>query len=189
MWRVIATLLVLVVASSCTGGPFGIRPVVSVPAETISPPARGRQIDVRAAALWDEDWQLDTYDANLVLAGLLPVRVAVTNVSGRPLDLGKLRFDLRNSQSRRQQWIKAAAAIRALERVYGVRVGSQLGRRRTRADFVATELPRTGTLAAGTSVQGIVYFVLREAGPVPMSMDLRVRMAGDDLHVALPASQ
>ena len=81
---VISLLLFLV---SCAGAPFRVSPRVEVPVDTIHPSASSSKLELRAEVL-SEDEIVKLFDGNLLLAGIIPIRVALTGTAEGPeLDL------------------------------------------------------------------------------------------------------
>src|SRR4249919_380696 len=77
---VTTVLLVLtaIMAGGC-GAPFNIKTRADMPAPNYAAPASAGAVTLNAQALLDEDLLFDTFDANLILAGVLSVRVKLTS--------------------------------------------------------------------------------------------------------------
>src|ERR1044072_6884560 len=85
----ISVLLVTLVITGCGGKPFEIRerpfkikegreaPLVNIAR------AKSDQIEIEAEAIRDEDYLYETFNANLILAGVLPIRLELVNRGDR----------------------------------------------------------------------------------------------------------
>src|SRR5216683_2333684 len=78
--------LVAVAAFGC-GKPFNVKTQPDLPPANYSNSATADNISVQAKALTDEDFLYDTFDANLLLAGILPVRIMLTSSGAENVDL------------------------------------------------------------------------------------------------------
>ena len=87
-------------AGGCAGKPFDVKVVPKVAPEAVGPASASAGVEVRASAVWDEEYLLDTFDANLILAGVLPVRVDLSNGGAAPLSAKKLRLELADADGR-----------------------------------------------------------------------------------------
>jgi hypothetical protein len=151
--------------SGCGGKPFNVKPEPTLQprAAPAGPGAEARSAvaAVRARAVKDEDYLFDTFDANLIMAGVLPVMVTVTNTGAEPLDLDRARFEIRAWNGR---GYKADAPRKAYERLvsyYGITTYSKDGYNESREDFSSHALDFETPLAAGQSRDGLIFF------PVP----------------------
>src|SRR5581483_10085102 len=94
-WRWMAPVAIALTGlllTGCGGKPFNVKSDVRLPALTDAPVADAAGVHMQAAVVRDEDYLLATFDANLILAGLLPVNLTVANQTAAPLDLRKARF-------------------------------------------------------------------------------------------------
>src|SRR5262249_10903460 len=66
-------------AEACGGKPFNVKTVPRIAPERVGAATQLGSLVLRASAMWDEDWLLDNFDANAILAGVLPVRIDVEN--------------------------------------------------------------------------------------------------------------
>ena len=99
MTRRVLFLLIALLATSCTGSLFKVKPVAELPplpANTRSADAGG--VTIRVAPLLTDEESQDLFEANLPLSGVLPVRVELAFQSGVPVELKRARFRLRDSR-------------------------------------------------------------------------------------------
>lgn len=70
----------------------------SLPADAKSGTAEG--IELHAVRLATDEESQDLFEVNLPLAGVLPVRIEVTNTGGAPVELSRARFTLRDGSGK-----------------------------------------------------------------------------------------
>jgi hypothetical protein len=90
--------LCLVVAS-CGGSLYKVKPKIDAPVTGGRDASAGR-FSVRAVPLLADEESQDLFEANLPLAGLLPVRLEINNESGAPLSFKRVRLSLRDGEGR-----------------------------------------------------------------------------------------
>ena len=103
---------VLLLTTSCAGSLFKVKPVVELPplaGDVKSANAGGVTVRV-APPLSDEDSQ-DLFEANLPLAGILPVRLELVFDSGVAVETKKVRFRLKDSEGREWKLVSPKAAV------------------------------------------------------------------------------
>lgn len=154
---IVFTLLLL---AGCGSKPFDVKTAVKLPAITGAPVADSQSVRVQAAAVRDEDFLLSTFDANLILAGVLPVNVTVTNHGAEPLDLRKARFEVRTADGHSYKATDANRAYKRLVAYYGISTYSKGAYKESRDDFATYALDLSNPLAMGESRQGMVFFIL-----------------------------
>ncbi|HLG17741.1 MAG TPA: hypothetical protein VJH03_25075 [Blastocatellia bacterium] len=160
--RALAVGLALAGLVSGCGKPFNVKTAPDMRERDFGSRAASSGVSLQAAAITDEDVLYDTFDANLIMAGLLPMRVEVSNESVGPLNLKGARFELR--QSSPPGAIRPIDARRAFKRLvlfYGVTTYQIRGYRQSEQDFLSHALDVTSPLGAGESRQGLLFFPLR----------------------------
>ncbi len=183
----LAAFLVAVACAGCASKPFNVKVVPRAEPDAISPPSVAGPLSVRAAAVWDEDWLLENFDANLVLAGVLPVRVELENAGGEPVAAKKLDVEVADAGGRELMRLDAAKARRAIERYYELTVRSKSGDKLYKQDFGANALDLKTPLAPGERRQGFLFFALPAdaAGRVPLRLAVSSGRHGARAEVAL----
>lgn len=106
-------VVLCLIPAGCGGSLYKVKPKIDAPVEGSS---RGSAngISVRAVPLTADEESQDLFEANLPLAGLLPVRLEVNNESGAPLSFKKARFRLRDGDGR--EW-KLRSPKQAVSRI------------------------------------------------------------------------
>jgi len=102
--------------SGCSGPLFKVKPAVEVPAlPANSRSASAGGITIRTAPLLTDEDSQELFEANLPLAGVLPVRVELDYESGGvPLELKRAKVHLRDGEGR--EW-KVLAPKKAVSRI------------------------------------------------------------------------
>src|SRR6185503_7169463 len=104
MTRLVVSLVVLftvLISSSCSGSLFKVKPASELPplpADTRTTDAGG--VTLRVAPFLSDEQIQELFEANLALAGVLPVRIELAFQSGVAIELKKARFHLRDDQNR-----------------------------------------------------------------------------------------
>src|SRR5213082_4041112 len=90
--------LLALLTASCSGSLFKVKPVSEMPAmPASSASANVGSLSFRASPLLTDEETQELFESNLQLAGLLPVRIEMVHNSGEPIDLTKVRFQLRDA--------------------------------------------------------------------------------------------
>lgn len=150
-------ILLVALLAACGGKPFNVKPKPDTPPPEYGVKAAAGGLSVQAEALTDEDFLYETFDANLILAGVLPVRLMVANARQEPVDLKNARFELR-AAGRAYKAINAKSAYKKLISYYGITTYTKQGYKDSQADFASHALDLQLPLAAGESRQGMLFF-------------------------------
>jgi len=162
-------MIVVAVVSAC-GKPFNVKPRTELPKAEYNAAATADQIAVQAKPMTDENLLYETFDANLILAGVLPVRVMLTNSAPETLNLAKARFAIRSEKVGRA--FKSIDARRAFKRVvsyYEISTYNKAGFKESLEDFSAYALDTERPFNGRESREGLLFFlvdgdVIRDAG-------------------------
>ena len=183
-----STLLLAAVAFGC-GRPFNVKSQPDLPPARYAAKATVDAVTVAAQAITDEDFLYDTFDANLISAGVLPIRVMLTNSSAETVDLKNARFEVQ-SGTRRFKGVNAQKAFKRLISYYGISAYSKSGYRESLEAFSAYALDLTTPLGGSQSRQGLVFVLMpeeaaRETGLTMVIAKLNGKQDGDRGSVAL----
>lgn len=178
--------------TGCGGKPFRVKTRPDPPPPASGPVAESQGVSFQAEALTDEDFLYQTFDANLIMAGILPVRVKVGNSSPEALNLKRVRFEV-GSGGRPLKMIDARRAYKRLISYYGISTYSQEGYRESRDDFSAYALDLETPLPPGEARQGMLFFQIpdeqiRRGGLILMIRKLKVGKSGPETSVELKLS-
>src|SRR5262245_41806024 len=144
----------LVITSSGCRKPFNVKTQPSFPASAYAASVTTDGVNIEAQAITDEDFLYDTFDANLILAGVLAVRVMLTNSGSETMDVGKARFEIRGPSGRSFKAVKERDAFKRLISYYEISAYSKSGYKESLDDFTANALDRS-PLSGGQSRKGL----------------------------------
>lgn len=153
-----AALLAIAAGFGC-GRPFDVKTQPTLPPASYAAKADIGGIAVQATAVTDEDFLYDTFDANLIAAGVLPVRVMLTNSGGEAAKVSDARFEI-EAQSRRYKSADPRKAFKRLISYYGVSVYSKAGYQESLEAFASYAFDVATPLAGTEARQGLVFFLV-----------------------------
>jgi hypothetical protein len=141
--------------------PFNVKARVDGPAESL--PARGSSggVEIQAAAVLDEDYLYATFDANLLMANILPVRIIIENKAKEPLPLRKAEFELvaeGAAAGRSFRELPARKVFKRLISYYNIKAYSKFGFKQSLEDFSSYALDRSSALGQDQAARGILFF-------------------------------
>jgi hypothetical protein len=171
-------LLIFLLLAGCGGKPFNVKPRPGLPPATYTAGESAAGISVKAAKVTDEDLLYETFDANLILAGLLPVRVEVANTTGAAIEFKKAKFELRSAAGHRYKALKAKDAYKKLISYYGITTYSKDGYRESQDDFLSYALDTSAPLAAGEARAGMIFFAV----PSELAASAELTLVGEKLN-------
>jgi hypothetical protein len=160
MTRPAVTLLIALLATSCTGSLFKVKPVTDLPPL----PANSRSADaggvtIRVAPLLTDEESQELFEANLPLSGVLPVRVELAFQSGVPIELKRARFRLRDSENKEWKLLSAKSAASRILKANGVFAYNPNSRKQFEKEFGAYAIDLKTPLSASDSRrQGFLFF-------------------------------
>jgi hypothetical protein len=145
------------IATGCGGSLYKVKPKIDAPVTNGKESSAGG-FTVRAVPLLTDEESQELFEANLPLAGLLPVRVEMTNESGAQLLFKHVRFRLRDSDGR--EWkVRSAkdvvARILKSDQVYAYNPNS---RKKFEQDLGAHAFDLKSPLDAGRGRRGLIFF-------------------------------
>ncbi|MEK6407584.1 MAG: hypothetical protein AABN34_11525 [Acidobacteriota bacterium] len=167
------------------GKPFNVRTQPELPPASYAAKASAGSIGIQAHAVTDEDLLYDTFDANLLLAGVLPVRVMITNSGRESVDLKNARFEMRAAKGRSFKAMNERQAFKRLVSYYEISAYSKAGYKESLEAFSAYALDVKAPLEAGQSRQGLVFFSM----PSQASRGAGLALVVSKLDSAHPASR
>ena len=95
----VCVALTALLIASCGGSLYKVKPKIDAPVAGGSE-AAAAGFTVRAVPLFADEQSQELFEANLPLAGLLPVRVELSNQSAAPISFERVRFRLRDAEGR-----------------------------------------------------------------------------------------
>src|SRR6185437_1221670 len=125
-------------ATSCAGSLFKVKPVVELPALTGDvKTANAGGVTVRVAPLLSDEESQDLFEANLPLGGILPMRLEVVFDSGVAVETKKVRFRLRDSAGSKWKQLSKKAAVSHITKANDVYAYNPNSRKQFEKEFVA----------------------------------------------------
>jgi len=183
---VIARILVLALAisaglvSSCGGPLYRVKPVAELPSMPDSAAtANLGSVTFRAMPLLSDEESQELFEANLQLAGLLPVRVEIVHNSGDAIELKSLRLRLRDAAGAEWKSISAKQAIARILKANDVFAYNPASRKTFEKEFRAYELDLKSPLThTERRRQGLVIFLSPKKDPVASPHGLMLAIEG-----------
>ena len=183
-----AALFVLALLTlSCSNSLFKVKPVNEMKAM----PAAAASLNVgslsfRAAPLLTDEETQELFEANLQLAGLLPVRLEVVHNSGEAIEIKKLKFRLNDSANSSWKLISAKQAIARILKANGLTLYNPNARKTFEKEFRAYEFNVKDPLThAEGKRQGLLIFLSEKKEPVASPKNLTLNVEGLAQPVAL----
>ncbi len=185
-WFFAAALLFV---SGCGGALYKVKPVVELPPLTgeLKGGRAAGLIVVVAPLLTDEESQ-DLFEANLPLAGVLPMRVELGYESGVPVEIKKLRFRLRDAAGQEWKLLNPKQAISRVLKANEVFAYNPNSRKQFETEFVAYGLDLKTPLTPGDRErQGFLFFQTpdKEAVSSPRGLVLVVEGLAEPLQISI----
>ena len=175
--------------SACGGSLYKVKPVVELPpmtGEVKGGTAAGLVVAV-APLLTDEESQ-ELFEANLPLAGVLPLRVEIGYESGVPVELKKTRFHLRDTAGKEWKLLSSKQAISRVLKANEVYAYNPNSRKQFEKDFGAYGLDlKTPLTPSERQRQGFLFFQTpdKEAVTSPRGLVLVVEGLTEPLSINL----
>jgi len=157
------------------GRPFHVKARTDLPPATYPAKVQAKAVEIQAGAITDEDFLYSAFDANLILAGILPVRLMITNTGEQPLNLKKTEWEIKDGNGMRCRLIEPRRAFGRLISYYEIRTYNRRGFNRSRDDFVSYALDRNSVVEPGRSRDGFLFFEVPPGVANQTGLTLEVR--------------
>jgi hypothetical protein len=182
-------VLVALLNSGCGGSLYKVKPVVELPPMTgeIKTGSAGGLFVAVAPLLTDEDSQ-QLFEANLPLAGVLPLRVEVGYESGVPVELKKARFRLRDASGKEWKFLTTKQAISRIMKANEVYAYNPHSRKQFEVEFGAYNLDLKTPLTANERKRhGFLFFQTpdKEAVASPRGLMLVIEGLTEPLQISI----
>ena len=179
----------LLLVSGCGGALYKVKPVVELPPLTgeVKGGTAGGLIVAVAPLLTDEESQ-DLFEANLPLAGVLPMRMELGYNSGVPVEIKKLRFRLRDAGGKEWKLLNPKQAISRVLKTNEVYAYNPNSRKQFEAEFAAYGLDLKTPLTPGDRERrGFLFFQTpdKEAVASPRGLVLLIEGLAEPLQIAI----
>lgn len=177
-WVVLAVTMLFI--SSCSGSLFKVKPInefPEMPATAAS--ANLGSISFRAAPMLSDEEGQALFEANLQLAGLLPVRVEIKHNGGEAIQLKKVRLRLNDAAGTKWKIISAKQAVARILKANDVFAYNPASRKTFEQEFRAYELDlKTPLTKAEGRREGLVIFLAPDKAPVSSPRNLVLTIEG-----------
>ena len=179
-----STLLILILAAvfatSCGSSLFKVKPrteLPPLPADARSADAGG--VTIRVAPLLTDEASQELFEANLPLAGVLPVRIELAFQSGVAVDLKRARFRLQDGQNREWKLLSTKKAIAQSLKSYGVLAYNPNSRKQFEKEFGAYGIDLKAPLSSDDPRrQGFLFFQTPDKRAVSSTEELTLTVNG-----------
>ncbi len=135
--KLLALTVSILFTTSCSGPLYKVKPAPDLPAlpsTALAGEAGG--IRIRLAPLLTDEESQDLFEANLPLSGLLPVRMEVNyETGGAPIELKKVKFNLREADGRQWKLLSAKQAVSQILKANGVTLYNPTSRKQFEKEF------------------------------------------------------
>lgn len=161
-------------SSSCAASLFKVKPVVSLPPMTGDVPgASAGGVTVRARPLLTDEETQDLFEANFLVAGVLPVRTELVFESGVPVEIKRARFRVRDGQGREWKVLSPKAAAGRILKANGVFLYNPHSRKSFENEMATYGLDTKAQLSDGNRrTQGFLFFQTPDKTPVETNSSL-----------------
>jgi hypothetical protein len=189
LWlRRVALFAMALLTVSCASTLFKVKPAIDLPplAGNIKTASAGG-VTVRVAPLMTDEETQELFEANLPLAGVLPLRLELVFESGVPVEIKQVRFRLRDGKGREWKVIPAKAAVSRILKANDVFAYNPNSRKQFEKEFVAYAIELKGPLSSSDrSRQGFVFFQAPKNEPVESPQGLVLAIEGLPQKVEIP---
>lgn len=185
--KCIVVIGALILTTACGGSLYKVKPVVQTSISDGAAGAESGGTRIRAVPLLEDEEVQELFEANLLLAGILPVRMEIDNQSNAALDLKHARFSLRDAEGRGWKSQNAKKAVSRILKYYDVYLYNPSSRRKFEDDFRAHALDLEMPLADGQQRSGLLFFQTPKKEPVanPQGLVLTIEKLPGNLEVKL----
>lgn len=153
-----ALLLALALTTACGGSLYKVKPAVEAPIASGAAGASAGGINVRAVPMLTDEESHELFESNLPLAGLLPVRVEMSNESGAAIELKKVRFRVRDAEGREWKALTAGQTVSRILKANDVYLYNPQSRAKFEEDLKAHAFDMKTPLTQGERRRGIIFF-------------------------------
>lgn len=176
-------------ATSCAGSLYKVKPIVELPPLTGDvKSANSGAVTVRVAPLLSDEESQELFEANLPLAGILPLRLELAFDSGVAVEIKKVRFRLRDGDGREWKQLSPKAAVSHILKANDVYAYNPNSRKQFEKEFVAYGIDLTSPLSDNDRRhQGFVFFETPKKEPVasPRGLVLSVERLPQPVEITL----
>ncbi|HEY5885960.1 MAG TPA: hypothetical protein VIT88_14830 [Pyrinomonadaceae bacterium] len=170
----VALLFLVMLSAGCGSSLYRVKPLAELPAlPDNSRHASAGGVTVRVAPLLSDEEAQELFEANLPLAGVLPVRMEMSFESGVPVEIKRARFRLRDAQGREWKLISPKSAVSRILKANEVFAYNPHSRKQFEKEFGSYGIELKEPLTASERRrQGFLFFQTPKGEPVPANAGL-----------------
>lgn len=136
-------------------------------------------VSFRAAPLLTDEETQELFEANLQLAGLLPVRFEVTHNGGEPLVLKKLKFKLQDGSGNEWKLVSGKQAVSRILKANAIFAYNPNSRKTFEKEFRAYDFDLKSPLThSERQRQGLIIFLSPQKEPVASPTNVTLSIEG-----------
>jgi hypothetical protein len=184
----IILVAILLLASSCAGALFKVKPVIELPplAGNLKTASAGG-VTVNVAPLMSDEETQELFEANLPLSGVLPVRLELVFESGVPVETKRVRFRLHDGEAREWRLISPKAAVGRILKANDIYAYNPNSRKQFEKEFAAYAIDLKEPLnTSDRRRQGFLFFEAPKKEPVESPRGLILTVEGLPQRVEIP---
>jgi hypothetical protein len=148
--------LCLISSGGCGGRLYNVSPLPSSSSPEV-PASNANGFNIHATA-FGGDQSLERFDANLPLAGIIAIDVRLENGTLAAINVGSLKFELRNASSKPLKPLTPKNALKRVMKFYGNSFYRLDARQRTIESYEATALPLSSPISSQEERSGFLFF-------------------------------
>lgn len=167
--RLLSVLILTLLMTSCAGSLFKVKPVVELPPMSGNVrSASAGSVTINALPILSDEETQDLFEANVLLAGVLPVRTELVFETGVPVEIKRARFRLRDGQGREWKMLAPKAAAAAIMKANEIFLYNPHSRKTFEQDLASYGLDTKTTLSeSNRHARGFLFFQSPDKSPVP----------------------
>jgi hypothetical protein len=172
--KLVLCIGVCLLMTGCGSSLFRVKPVAELPAlPDNSRSASAGGVTIRVAPLLTDEEAQELFEANLPLAGVLPVRLEMAYESGVPIEVKRARFRVRDAQGREWKLLSPKIAVSRVLKANEVYAYNPNSRKQFEKEFAAYGIDLKEPLTASERRrQGFLFFQTPKGEPVPSNAGL-----------------
>jgi hypothetical protein len=169
------------------GSLYKVKPVVEAPLPETARNGEAGGLRLRAAPLLTDEESQELFEANLPLAGLLPVKVEMSNQGSEPVELKRARFRVRDAEGREWKMRSANDVVSRILSDNRITLYNPRSRKAFEEAVRAYALDTKRALAPAERRQGLLFFQTPKKEQVrsPRGLTLYIEKLQQPLEVQL----
>lgn len=173
---VAAKYFCLLLLAGCGGQLYKVAPLPAPSQLTVGEMGIG-------AAVLDGDRSLERFEANLPMAGVLPVEVSLVGQANEAPRLADWQFEVRDAAGQVCRRLAPEKALRRVMKFYGNNFYPIAARKRTEEDYRAIALGASGDSTG--EMRGMLFFEIPPQAPLSTGFSLTVKKGGQSATLPL----